>query len=90
MTFPESYEEYQQLGRLNKIAGGKTTKQPQYSDGIITLFSSSNKPYFRFKFYDCFPTTLSTFIMNASDSPETQLTADVTFRYNYFDIEKLF
>ena len=90
MTFPESYEEYKQLASLNKYAGGKATKQPQYSDGIITLYSSSNKPYFRFKFYDCFPTTLSTFVMSSSDSPETILTADATFRYNYFDIEKLF
>ena len=90
MTFPESYEEYKQLASLNKIAGGKATKQPQYSDGSITLYSSSNKPYFRFKFYDCFPTTLSTFVMSSQDTPDTILTADATFRYNYFDIEKLF
>jgi hypothetical protein len=90
MTFPEKYEEYQQLGRLNKFVTGQSSKQPQYSDGIITLYSSSNKPYFRFKLYDCFPTTLSTFVMSSQDTPDTILTADATFRYNYFDIEKLF
>lgn len=90
MTFPESYEEYKQLGKLNRNTTGKLTKTPQYSDGMITLYSSSNKPYYRFKFYDCFPTTLSTFVMSSTDSPENVMTADVTFRYNYYDIEKLF
>lgn len=90
MTFPENFEEYKELGRLNRVAAGKSTRQPQYSDGIITLYSSSNKPYFKFKFYDCFPTSLSTFVMSATDTPDNVMTADVTFRYNYYDIEKLF
>jgi hypothetical protein len=28
--------------------------------------------------------------MNSSEGPETILTADATFRYTYFDVEKLF
>jgi hypothetical protein len=90
MTFPVNFDEYKNLGRLNKMSGARESMKPQYSDASITLLSSSNKPYFRFKFYDCFPTTLSTFVMGASDSPETQITADGTFRYSYYDIEKLF
>lgn len=89
MTFPESYEEYQRLPRLNKFAESNP-KFPQFSEAMITVLSSSNKPYFRFKFYDVFPTTLSTFVLNSQDTPETILTADATFRYNYYDIEKLF
>lgn len=90
MTFPENFEEYKELGRLNRNVAGKVTKVPQYSDGIVTLYSSSNKPYYKFKLYDCFPTSLSTFVMSATDSPDNIMTADVTFRYNYYDIEKLF
>jgi len=89
MTFPERFEEYQRLPRLNKAAGGDQTF-PQFSDASISLLSSSNKEYYRFKFHRCFPTTLSTFIMNASDSPDNIITADATFRYEYYDIEKLF
>ena len=89
MTFPESYEEYQRLPRLNKAAGGDQTF-PQFSDASISLLSSSNKEYYRFKFKNCFPTTLSTFVMNAADSPDNILSADATFRYEYYDIEKLF
>jgi hypothetical protein len=90
MTFPTDFSEYRNLGRLSKSAGVRESLKPQYSDASITLLSSSNKPYFRFKFYDVFPTTLSTFIMSATDSPESQMTADGTFRYSYYDIEKLF
>jgi len=91
MTFPTEYEEYQKLGQLNKMAGLKLTRTPQYSDATITLLSSSNLPYYRFKFHDCFPTSISSFVMAATDSPDGgAMTADATFRYSYYDIEKLF
>ena len=88
MTFPVEFEEYRKLGRLSKnISNPKT---PQFSDATLTLHSSSNKPLYRFKLKDCFPTTLSTFVVSATDSPDTIITADATFRFAYFDIEKLF
>lgn len=90
MTFPKEYEEYRKLGQLNKVTGARAGLRPQYSDAAITLYSSSNLPYYRFKFFDVFPTTLSTFVMNASDSPDSIMTADATFRYSYYDIEKLY
>jgi len=90
MTFPKEFEEYRKLGQLNRVANARSGLQPQYSDAAITIFSSSNKPYYRFKFYEVFPTTLSTFIMNAADTPESIMTADATFRYSYFDVEKMF
>jgi hypothetical protein len=91
MTFPKEFTEYQNLGRLSRIASATKTAsdKPQYSDASITILSSSNKPYFKFKYYDCFPTSLSTFIMGANDSPESTMSADATFRYSYFDVEKL-
>ena len=75
---------------LNKYTTNIPTVKPQYSDATITLLSSSNTPYYNFRFYDVFPTTLSTFVMSATDSPDTIITADATFRYSYFDVEKLF
>ena len=92
LTFPKQFEEYQNLGRLSRIASATaaSSDKPQYSDASVTILSSSNKPYFKFKYYDCFPTSLSTFIMGANDSPESTMSADATFRYSYFDVEKLF
>jgi hypothetical protein len=90
MTFPKNYEEYQKLGQLSRIASATSSPKPQYSDASITILSSSNTPYFKFKFYDCFPTSVSQFILSATDSPDTTMSADATFRYSYFDIEKLY
>ena len=90
MTFPKEFAEYGKLDRLNKYTTHMQTKTPQYSDATVTLLSSSNTPYYKFKFYGVFPTTLSTFVMSATDSPDTVVTADATFRYMYYDIEKLF
>ena len=92
MTKVKDFEEYRKLPILNKYASTSHDIRgdfPQYSDASLVLFSSSNKEYFRFKFYDVFPTTLSTFVMNTQDSPDSIITADATFRYSYYDIEKL-
>lgn len=90
MTFPESYREYATLGQNAKnrqisIRDGFE----QFSDASLTLLSSSNKPLHRFKFYDCFPVTLSSFVVNSQDSPETIITADTSIRFAYYDIEKV-
>ena len=93
MTKVKDFEEYRKLPVLNKFSSAQSDirdKFPQYSDASLSLLSSSNKEYYRFKFYDVFPTTLSTFVMNSQDSPDSILTADATFRYSYYDIEKVF
>jgi hypothetical protein len=91
MTFPESYREYATLGQNAKNRQISVRKGfEQFSDASLTLYSSSNKPLHRFKFYDCFPVTLSSFVVNSQDSPETIITADTTIRFAYYDIEKLF
>jgi hypothetical protein len=90
MTFPTEYAEYRELARLNKFVSSKRDAKPQFSDASVVLLSSSNKPYYRFNFHDVFPTSISTFIMNTQDDPSTIITADATFRYTYYDVEKLF
>jgi len=90
MTFPKDFQEYLDLSKLNRITGAIPTAKPQYSDGSLQLLSSNNKPYYEFKFYGMFPTSISSFIMNSSDSPENIITADAAFRYSYFDVKKLF
>ena len=87
MTFPESYEDYKRLPKLNKFAG--KPRFPQFSDASLTVFTSANNPKFRFKFKDTFPTTLSTFVVNSASGPDEILTADATFRFAYSNVEKL-
>ena len=90
MTFPTDFKEYQQLGSLNKAATNRTALglAPQYSDCTLTLLSSANNPNYKFTFYEVFPTTLSTFVVSTSDTPDSVITADATFRYSYYNIEK--
>jgi hypothetical protein len=76
---------------LSKTAGIRQSVglQPQYSDASITILSSANNPIYRFTFYEVFPTTLSTFVMSTSDTPDNIMTADATFRYSYYNVDKL-
>jgi len=91
MTFPTDFKEYRNLGLLSKTAGIRQAAgiAPQYSDATITILSSANNPTYRFKFYDVFPTSISSFPMSTTDSPDTAITADATFRYAYFDVAKV-
>ena len=89
MTFPTSYEEYVNLGQQNRFSTAAASKTPQYTDGSVTLLSSSNKPYLKFTFYDMFPISVGGFMMSATDTPETIITSDVTFRFTYFNLERL-
>jgi hypothetical protein len=91
MTFPTDFKEYQNLGLLSKTAGIRQQMgiPPQYSDATITILSSANNPTYRFKFYDVFPTSLSSFPMSSNDGPDSTITADATFRYAYFDVAKV-
>jgi hypothetical protein len=89
MTFPKEFAEYRQLKNLSKYSSMKASQQPQYSDCTISVLSSANNPIVVFKYYDVFPTTLSTLIMSSQQSPEEIVTADATFRYSYFDVEKV-
>ena len=90
LTFPENFDQYKDLANLNSYTQRISTNKPQYSDGSLQLLSSSNTPYYEFKFTGLFPTSISSFIMNSSDGPDNILTADASFRYSYYDVKKLF
>lgn len=83
LTFPTQFDEYKQL-ISQKVPFGA-----QYSDCSLTINTNSNIPNIRIKFKDCFPTTLSSVIFSAQDSAEQTMTADATFRFSYFDIERM-
>jgi hypothetical protein len=91
MTKVTDFAEYRNLGASAKNKQASIRPDfPQFSDATLTLYSSSNTPLHRFKFYDCFPVSLSSFVVNSQDTPETIITADVGIRFAYFDIDKLF
>lgn len=89
MTFPTEFEEYQRLGQVNRFTTAAKSATPQFSDGSVTLLSAANKPYFKFNFINLFPISLSGFTVSTTDTPETIITSDATFRFTYFNVEKL-
>ena len=88
MTFPKNFDEYKNLKDLSVYTRYQSPDKAQYSDCTVTILTSANRPIVTFKYYDVFPISLSTFVMNSMDSPENILTADVSLRYSYFDIIK--
>lgn len=86
MTFPYSYEEYKNLSRLSR-----NTKKgsPQYSDATMYIRTSKLNVNYKITLHDCFPIALSSILFSSTDSPESILTSDATFRFSLFDIEKV-
>jgi hypothetical protein len=86
MTFPVDFSEYRDLPKLNRFAN---KPQPQFSDATMTILTSSFNTNYNIRLYDCFPISLSSVLFSSTDSPENIITADVSFRFSYFDIVKV-
>lgn len=96
ITFPTEFEEYLEMQRKNAISNlgqqylsNRKLSGGQYSDATMTVFTNKNNPNFRVKFVNVFPTSLSTIIFNTSDSAENIVTADATFRFSYYNYERI-
>lgn len=94
MTFPKDFEEYAKMGdkfRDTQMRGGSGWKKlpPQYSDATITVYTNKNNPNIRVTYKDVFPTNLGGILFSALDSAENIITCDVTFRFSYYNIERI-
>lgn len=80
LTKPESYEQY---------ARYRNNKADLYFDAILTINTNSNNPNLRIKFKNCHPISLGAVLFNTADNAQTVLTADITFRYDTFEFNRL-
>ena len=80
ITFPENFKQYK------KRAG---VKSDIYYDGLLTINTNANNPNLRIKFFHCHPVSLGAVQFSTSENAETIPTADITFRYDRFVIERL-
>jgi translation elongation factor P/translation initiation factor 5A len=60
-----------------------------YSQATLTIYSNKNNPNFRVKMFDVFPTTVGSIIFNTGDSSENIVVADATFRFSYYNYERI-
>lgn len=88
MTFPTDFQEYRDLPRINRVAKANEDF-PQFSDATLNILTSSYNQNYKVKFVDCFPISLSAITFSSTDSPENFITADVSLRFSYFNIEKV-
>jgi len=93
MTFPTEFEEYAKMETQFRDTqlrrGGWQKIPPQYADASLTIHTNKNNPNIRVMFKDAFPTTLSGIQFSALDSAENIITCDVTFRYSYYNLERI-
>jgi hypothetical protein len=93
LTFPTEFEEFVNLARSTNQSIPpllqRGTNGVGMSDAVLTLHTNKNNPNIRFKFIDLFPTSVSTIVFNTGDSAENIMTADATFRFAYYNYERL-
>jgi hypothetical protein len=80
LTRPESNKQY--VKYRDKDAS-------PYHDGILTLNTNANIPNIRIKFKNVFPVSLGGIQFGTTVSADNTLTADVTFRYDTFEFQRL-
>lgn len=80
LTRPESYSQY--------ITNQKKENSP-YQDGVLTINTNANIPNLRVKFKNVFPVSLSGIQFGTMNSADSTPTADLTFRYDFFEIIRI-
>lgn len=94
-TFPKDFSEYRNLSVREKyqlssdLANKQQFSKPQYSDAAMTIYTNKNNPNIRIRFKDCFPITLSGISFNNALNADSPITADATFRFAYYDIDRV-
>ena len=80
LTRPESYNQY---------IKNKDKEASPYQDGMLTINTNANIPNLRIKFKNVFPVSLSGIQFGTTVSADETPKADVTFRYDLFEIQRL-
>lgn len=78
LTYPHRFPEYQYQ-----------KKKGLYYDGTLTINKNSNLPNIRFKFTNVHPTSLGPFTVATTDDANMIVIADLTLRYDLFEVERI-
>ena len=91
MTFPTEFKEYRDLDKLATTASYRKqfSLPPQYSDAELTVYTNKNNVNFKVLFKDVFPTSVGSILFNAADNADSITSSDATFRFSYYDIERI-
>jgi hypothetical protein len=67
----------------------QNSKDGLRSDISINLLNSNKRPFVRFVYRDCMPISLSGINIDTTQNDVYYPKADVTFSYNYYEIERI-
>lgn len=86
LTYPEDTEQYR---NLYKSGNGMSTFGGLYSDGSLFILSSHKNVQYKVDFTNLFPVILTDIDMDSSLGDIDAITADVSFQYTTYNIERL-
>ena len=88
-SFPQNFEEYQNLYRLSEMNVPLNNSRSQYSDAQLIVLSSKNIAKFKVKFVDIFPISLRQVSLNTMLDANKPVTAMAQFKFQYYTIERI-
>jgi hypothetical protein len=87
LGYPQSIKQIYDLQRTRPELKTNITNQLNIvSDGTLFILSSNNKTNIQVRFYDMWPSDLTSLLFDATNSDSQYLTAEVRMKYTYYDI----
>tara|TARA_Y100000401_G_C8181043_1_gene153983 strand:- start:24 stop:563 length:540 start_codon:yes stop_codon:yes gene_type:complete len=86
LGYPNSTDEYNELSKTNNEIKPRGNK---YSDGILMVLTSNKNAQIKVTFQDLWPVTLTGIQMDSSVAEVDYITADATFAYTIYKVERL-
>lgn len=74
---------------MRNITTDEIKLRPFQTEAVLTVLSNLNNPKLRIKFVGIFPMSLGDIDLDTTLSAEDHLIATSTFKYDYFELEKL-
>ena len=90
LGYPESLKEIFDLQKeKDRVDTYDSGLMDIYSDGTLTVLTSSQNPKFKIMFKDLWPYNLTTLNFDATDTDIEYFTAEVSFKYTIYEITNL-
>ena len=83
LGFPETAQQF--VDWTSDREGARDLKL-QYSDATLSILNSNYNSIAKIKFWDIFPTSLSSLDFTATDTDINYFTAEVTFKYTIYNV----
>jgi hypothetical protein len=88
-VWEETYQWMVYLANPVQFGQFKNKFPSKFYDAILTLNTNANNPNLRIKFKNCFPTSVGSIQFATTDNADVVPVLDISFRYDYFEIDRV-